>query len=211
MQLDPTAFNAFLANMAQHAQWRRSHACPCRNPRSGQADRACAQCHGLGTWWEDAVDTSVALSGQKVQQEWAKLGKWESGDQVVTLASDVPAYAMGLHDRLTMLDSTVPFSRVLRPGEPVRERVASLDKATWFTDGALFDVYPPPLVADDGTLEWPGQMPPDGAQIAISGRRHPEYFALQEFPQDRAHHGGRDLPRRVVLRAMDLFGRAAGG
>lgn len=210
MQLDPAAFNAFLATMAQSVEWRRAHACPCRNPRSGQADRACPQCHGLGTWWEPPVTTSVALSGQKVQQEWAKLGKWESGDQVVTLASDVAAYAMGLHDRLTMLDSTAPFSRVLRPGEPIRERVASLERVTWLADGALVDAYPLPAVDDSGALAWPGGAPSDGAQVSVSGRRHPEYFALQELPQDRAHHGGRDLPRRVVLRAMDLFGRAAG-
>jgi hypothetical protein len=206
VQLNPADFNQFLAGMGQQAAWRRAYACPCRNPRSGAADPKCPQCGGLGTYWDDPVDCSVALSGQKVQAEWAKFGIWESGDQVVTLASDSAAYPMGQFDRLAMVQSSVPFSVVLRPGDRMREPVVFVDRATWFEDGDLIEGAPPE-VGDDGTLTWDGDAPPDGAQIALTGRKRPEYFCLQEFPQDRAHHHGRDLPRRVVLRKFDLFGR----
>jgi hypothetical protein len=206
VQLNPADFNQFLADMGQAAAWRRAYACPCRNPRSGAADPKCPQCGGLGTYWDEPVDCSVAISGQKVQAEWAKFGLWESGDQVVTLASDSAAYAMGQFDRLAMTQSSVPFSVVLRPGDRMREPVVSVDRATWFEDGDLVEGGPPE-VGDDGTLTWDSDAPPDGAQIALTGRKRPEYFCLQEFPQDRAHHHGRDLPRRVVLRKFDLFGR----
>jgi len=59
-------------------------------------------------------------------------------------------------------------------------------------------------------LRWPdGEGPTTGQQYTIMGRKHPEYYVFQDFPQDRAHHHGRDLPRRVVLRKIDLLGREA--
>jgi hypothetical protein len=84
--------------------------------------------------------------------------------------------------------------------------VIAVDVATWFVGDTLVSADPP-TVADDGTITWPDESPPVGTQISLTGRKHPEYFCLQEFPQDRAHHHGRDLPRRVVLRKFDLFGR----
>ncbi|MCK7579808.1 MAG: hypothetical protein MZV65_31715 [Chromatiales bacterium] len=41
----------------------------------------------------------------------------------------------------------------------------------------------------------------------LAGRAYPEYFCYGDFPQDRAHHHGEPLPRKVVLRKFDLFGR----
>ena len=208
MLLDPVAFNAFLAEMGQQVDWRVASACPCRSPRSGAADAACPQCHGIGYYWAEAQRCLVALSGQKTQAEWAKFGLWENGDQVVTLPSDSLAYAMGQFDRLTMVQSSIPFRVVLRPGDTLRDQVVSVNQATWFSNSALVTANAPPEVGEDGTtLVWPGDSPPADTQVALSGRKRPEYYCLQEFPQDRAHHGGRDLPRRVVLRRFDLLGR----
>lgn len=206
MYLHPARFNRFLAKMGQAADWRRGFACPCRNPRSGAADTNCARCRGVGTYWSDPASVLVAFSGQKVQAEWAKFGRWESGDQVMTLPSDSPAYGVGPFDRITMSQSSVPFSTVLRPGDRLREPVLSVDLATWFEGDQLVSAHVP-AVLDDGSLAWPAEAPPEGAQVALTGRKRPEYFVLQEYPQDRAHHGGRDLPRRVVARKFDLFGR----
>jgi hypothetical protein len=205
MYLSPGHFNRFLFKMGQDVAWRRSHACPCRNPRSGAADPKCPQCSGLGTYWDAAVDCSVALSGQKVQAEWAKFGRWESGDQVVTLPSDSQAYAMGQFDRLAMMQSSTPFSVILRPSDKLREPVIAVDTATWFVGDTLVSAEPP--IVYNESLIWGAVAPPLGVQVSLTGRKRPEYFCLQEFPQDRAHHHGRDLPRRVVLRQFDLFGR----
>lgn len=207
MRLTPAHFNRHLANLAQAVDWQVATPCPCRNARSNAADPACPVCHGLGTTWGDPVRGTAALSGQKVQQEWAKFGRWESGDQVITIPSDSPVYAIGPFDKLIMVQSTIPLARVLRPGEVPRGSNASIDSASWIEDGALVTASHPPVLADDGTLSWPAEAPPATTQFAIHGRRNPEYFLLQEFPQDRAHHGGLALPRRVVLRAFDLFGR----
>jgi hypothetical protein len=208
MLLEPADFNDFLGQMGQQVDWRVASACPCRHARSGAADTACGQCHGLGYYWSDPARCLVAISGQKTQAEWAKFGLWENGDQVVTLPSDSAAYAMGQFDRLTMVQSSIPFRVVLRPSDVLRDQVVIVDQATWFVGDTLVTANLPPEVGEDGvTLSWPGDQPPLGAQVALSGRKRPEYFCLQEFPQDRAHHGGRDLPRRVVLRRFDLLGR----
>jgi hypothetical protein len=206
MHLDPAAFNNLLNDIGQSVAWRQASACPCRAPRSGAADPSCPQCHGLGWWWSGPVTGILALSGQKVQREWAQFGMWQSGDQVVSLPSDSAAYAMGPFDRVIMLQSTVPFSVVLRPGEGLRKAIAELTSASWFSDGAMTLIYDP-LLGADGRPVMTGITPPADAQLAVNGREHPEFFVYQEIPQDRAHHGGLPLPRRVVLRRFDLFGR----
>ena len=210
MHLDPTAFNALLNDLGQTVDWRPAFACPCRNPRSGGAASACPQCHGLGTYWGAPTRCRVALSGQQVQREWAQFGQWESGDQVVSIPSDSAAYAMGPADRLTMCDSSVPFSVVLRDAtEPLRGSVLSLERVAWWDQQRLVTASPTPLCGLDGRLAWVGDTtPPAGTPVAVDGRKHPEYFVFQTDPQDRAHHGGASLPRRVVLRVFDIFGRS---
>jgi len=207
MQLDPSAFDALLNDLGQAVDWRRAFACPCRNPQSGGALPACPQCHGLGTYWDASVAARLAISGQKAQREWAQFGQWESGDQVATIPADSPAYDLGPQDRLTMRDSSIPFTVILRAGDPLRGSILSLQRVTWWADGAMHQAAALPVVGLDGRLIWTGDAPPANAGLAISGRKHPEYFVFQETPQDRAHHGGRTLPRRVVLRLFDLFGR----
>ena len=46
-----------------------------------------------------------------------------------------------------------------------------------------------------------------GSQYSISGTRYSEYFVWDELPGDRKHHYGARLPRKLVLRRFDLFGR----
>ena len=206
MYLDPVAFNRFLADMGQTADWRRAQACPCRNARSGAARPDCPKCAGLGYWWDEPITCEVAFSGQKVQQQWANFGLWENGDQVVTLAADSPAYAMARMDRIVMRQSSVPFDTILKPGQALRWAQVQLARASWFVGNKLVEVNNPRADAD-GQPILTDPAPPADAQIALSGRHAPEYFAFQDYPQDRAHHHGRALPRRVVLRKFDLFGR----
>ena len=215
--MDPAEFDAMLNEMGQAAEWRPSYDCPCRAEYSGAADPDCPVCNGKGVTWGDAVTGTVAVAGQKVQQAWAKLGMYEQGDMVLTLPTDSPVFAMGQFDRVTMMDSTVPFSRVLTHtgGELLQVRVSGITRVFWRAAGDIV-VGALPTVGSDGALAWPAPdpddpdapgEPPEGVQYSITGRRHPEYFALKEFPQDRAHFGGTLFPRRVALREMDLFSR----
>ncbi len=203
-------FNAMINEMGQTVAWRRAYDCPCRDTHSGAAKQNCPSCHGSGITWGTAVNGIVGVSGQKVQQQWAKLGMYETGDQVLTLPSDSPVYWAGNFDRMTMSDSSVPFSRTLEHeaidnlsiGINLIDRVFWLDGAGLPVEGGI------PSVATDGTLTWASGEPPVGTQYSITGRRRPEYFVFQDFPQDRSHFGGAALPRRVVVRLMDLFARS---
>jgi hypothetical protein len=234
--LSETRFNAMLNSMGQVVSWRRAHECPCRDARSGAADFKCPICKGKGVYWElpsppyfskpyfgseyfgpsyfgcsskcGAGTGIAAIAGQKVQNEWAKLGEYEAGDQVMTLPSDSPLYDIGQNDRLIMTQSSVPFSQVfLHDGsDRIDFRVVSI-LAVYWRDGSSLVNGGIPEVKIDGSLSWTEREPPNGVRYTITGRRRPEFFIFREMPQDRAHYGGQRLPRRVVARRMDLFGR----
>lgn len=209
MKLSPARFNRFLAKMGQAVTWARAIDCPCRNRHSGAATPNCPACSGRGQVWDSPIECLVALTGQQVQREWEKTTQFESGDVVVTLPSDSAAYAMGEFDRVIFTDSSQPFSVPLVSGrEPDLDYADPVvDRAVVLAGGELVEIEPP-IIEADGSVAWPaGNMPMAGTQYSISGRRAPEYFCYHQFPQDRAHHGGRDLPRRVVLRKFDLLGR----
>ena len=207
--LSPARFNAMLNRMGQRIAWRRAHDCPCRDPHSGAADMHCPICNAKGVFWETAKEGRAAIAGQKVQHNWAKLGEYESGDQVLSLPADSVLYGLGQFDRLAMLQSSTPFSVVLTHdgSERLRFSVHEVIRVFWLdvdkniVDGRI------PAVGADGSPSWTAGVPPDGQQYTVTGRQHPEYFVFTELPQDRAHYGGQPLPRRVVARRMDLFSR----
>lgn len=209
MKLDPKRFNRFLGQIGQHITWRKADTCPCRDPNSGAPNPDCTVCAN-GVIWADEKKTYLALSGQKLQQQWAVFGSWQKGDVVCTLPSDSKAYGMGERDRVRFDDSTQPFSLNYVNSGTIKldyivtcfERLFWLDdNLTTAIDGSL------PTVKNDGTLVFGAKAPPSGKQFTVTGRRNPEYYAFMEFPQDRAHFGGEDLPRRIVLRNFDLFKR----
>jgi hypothetical protein len=47
VEFNPQAFDALLNNMGHQFAWRKSYACPCFNPGSGQAKDTCPQCPHL--------------------------------------------------------------------------------------------------------------------------------------------------------------------
>ena len=214
MKLSPARFNAHLRHMGQNALWRRAHACPCRDAYSGAARPGCPQCAGKGWIWDAPIATHLALSGAKRQQQWAQMGMYEAGDVVISLPSDEPVYALGQTDRIVLIDSTEVFSTTFVRGQddaawpfPVArlDRVFYLDATNHIVECALPALYP-----DHYTALWPASpapTPPAGQRYTVTGMKHPEYFCWNDEPQDRHHHDGLDLPRHVVLRRFDLFGR----
>lgn len=206
MELNPDSFNAHLTHMGQTVRWRRANACPCVNPKSGAASPTCPVCRGKGQFWDGPVPGVVGFSGQKVQMTWAQFGRYEAGDVVLSIPSDSPVYAIGRFDRVTMAQGSSPYSVVVMPGEALKFPVLSVDRAFSLVAGVPTDVPRPQVDPATGELVWPAG-PPAGAQLSISGRRAPEYFCFGDYPQDRAFHHGAALPRRVVLRKFDLFGR----
>lgn len=209
-RLQPKKFNAWLNNIGQVFAWQHSAACPCYQEHSGAPDPNCGLCGGRGRIWDAAVEGKSGIAGQKIQRQWAEFGQWEAGDVVLTIPSDSPLYAMGEFDRAVMVNSSQPFSVNRRRGQhdKLTFPVVQIDRVFWKSPDDEIVEGGIPVVAADGSLSWPeGGEPPAGMQFSITGRRRPEYFCFGEFPQDRAHHSGADLPRRVVLRRWDLFGR----
>jgi len=212
MQLSPAAFNGLLGEMGQAVAWRKAYACPCRDDDTGAARQGCPVCDARGQFW-DVVPTEAwtGLAGMRVNREWAAYGLWESGDVVFTIPSDSPLYAAAEFDRVVMSNSSEAFSVPRRRGaanETLTFPVVQIDRAFWIADGAVVD-GDLPVIADDGTIDWSGAAtaPDAGVQYSISGRKRQEYFIFRDLVQDRAHFYGLALPRKVVARKFDLFGR----
>lgn len=210
MQLSPDAFNAFLGAIGQQFQWRRAYACPCVNPHSGAAKQGCPNCHGKGQYWVAPVAAVAGMASQEIQQKWQQFGRYEEGDAVVTIGSDSPMYAMGQFDRVTMLNNKDPFSMVLTRGNndvlhfmvDAFARCYWLDNASAIVEGGL------PVADANGNLTWPnGGAPPAGTQYSLTGSKFSEYYVFDKYPSDRGEHSGALLPKKVVLRKFDLFGR----
>ena len=209
MRLSPERFNGWLGNIGQVFGWQRAYFCPCRDPHSGSPDMNCPHCFGKGYAWDGPIPSVSGIAGQKIQREWAQFGMWESGDVVLTIPSNSPMYAMGEFDRATMSHSSQPFSTYLRSlDQAMPWIIVSIDRVFWLNDGEAVDLALPTISEDGRSLVWaaPGPVPP-GVMLSVTGRRRPEYFCWGDFPSDRAHHSGADLPRRVVLRRFDLYGR----
>lgn len=212
MRFNPGAFDDFLTGIGQRVLWRRSYACVCVNPASGQPDPKHALCGGKGRIWDDPVETVTGIASQKVQIQWAQLGMWEAGDMVLSIPQISPLWDAGQFDRVTALDSTDAFSQPLVRGtasERLIFPVASTTRCFWqdkatgrIVDGGL------PQVGADGRLSWPsGGEPLPGTTYSLSGTKFSEYYVWGELPSDRNQHSGMRLPRRVVVRKFDLFSR----
>jgi len=209
MQLQPHAFNSFLADIGQGYVWRKSYACPCVNPNSGAAKKNCPHCSGRGRIWDAGVPGVAGMAGAKTQREWAQFGVWESGDVVVTIPENTPLYEMGQFDRMTASHSTELFSMPLTRGENDRLhfQVESVSRVFWINDAGAIVEGGTPTVSGAGVLTWVSGEPPAGQQYSISGVRMLEYYCFGMFPSNRNEHQGARLPKRVVLRRWDLFGR----
>lgn len=210
MKLRPSAFNKFLRHIGQNMQWRKAFLCPCRNPHSDAPNPACGICMGKGTYWGKPVDGVAGLSGMQVQKQWFSFGMAELGDVVVTIPSDTPMYDIGQFDRVVMSDSTQPFSLTLIRGGPeefIPFTPVSVDYVAWVDSDGNLKQGMKPAVIENGIPRWLESGPEEGAVYTIAGRRHQEYFVYQDYPQERAHHHGEPLPRKVILRKFDLYGR----
>lgn len=212
MQLNPSAFNAHLASIGQQVTWRQSHNCPCINLNSGAAKPGCPVCGGRGRFWDAAKNGVIGIANQGTQKRWAQMGRYEAGDAVVAVPSDSPVYDAGQFDRIAMLNSTDRFSLSLVRGaqdERLFVQVQSVDRVFWLTNGGLPLVDGGiPAVAANGVLTWASGAPPAGVTYTIEGSKFSEYFVFDSMPSDRNEHSGAALPRKIVLRNFDLYGRA---
>jgi hypothetical protein len=210
VQLSPGAFDAFLGAIGQDFTWSKAYACPCVNPASGAANPKCQICFGRGRYWPASVPAVAGVASQKVQQAWQQFGLYQTGDTVLSVPENSPLYEAGQFDRILALNATEQFSVNLLAGTNDRLLipVVSVTRVFWLnpTLTATIEGALPTITA--GALTWPaGGGPPDDTTYSVSGTQTQEFFVFQDYPTNRGEFHGLRLPKRVVLRRFDLFGR----
>lgn len=209
----PARFDALLGvarpGLGQNVSWQSATSCPCRNPTSGAAKQGCPTCAGKGVFWGSPVAAWTGLAGMKVAREWAMYSEWASGDVVITIGSDSPLWNIGETDKVSFVDSSQPFSTVLMGGvDKLSFQAAVINGVIWLDPITQLPITGGiPTQDAGGNLTWASGAPPTLTQYTISGRRIPDYYCFRDLAQDRAHSAGLPLPRRVILRLFDLFGR----
>lgn len=213
MRLNPAVFNRHLAGMGQQVRWRKSYACTCVNPATGNPDPKHSLCLGKGRLWDPGVQTVVGIVRQDTMAEWVQSGLYESGDMVLSIPSDSPMWAdAGQYDRLVLLNSDDVFSQPLVRGHPSERLVfspKSIDRVFWLApDKVTLIEGGIPVWDASGNLSWPnGGAPTVGTTYSITGKKFSEYWVFGRWPSDRNEHSGAPLPKRLVARAWDLYGR----
>lgn len=213
MRFRPSHFDRFIDSIGQDVEWRHSYACACVNPETGSPDHKHALCKGKGRIWDPPVLTVAGVPSQNTTLKLITAGLWQNGDMTLTLPRSSPMWASaGVFDRVTLLNSTDPFSMPMKRGAPSERllfKVSSLERVFWLhpttrepVEGSL------PTVDADGHLIWgPDGAPPPGVAYSLTGQMYSEYFIFDHLPSDRNQHHGVQLPKKVQLRRWDLFGR----
>lgn len=211
MKLNPGAFNRHLNHMGQRVQWRQSFACPCIQEHSGAANQSCPLCSGKGRIWKAPIDGVAGVTQMQVNPSFQDFGALEQGDMTLSVPSDSVIYTLGRFDRVTLLNSTDVFSRTLIRGANDNlsdMKVSSIARVFWrnpagteIVEGGI------PTVSSAGVLTWASGAPDPGVQYSITGLRFSEYFVYSNLPSNRNEHLGALLPKKVMIRLFDLFGR----
>ena len=209
MRLSSAKFNGLLNSIGQTFGWRKAYACPCVNPNSGAASASCPHCGGKGRLWDASIEGRAGIVGRDQMKDFATFGVLDAGDIMLSIPSDSPLYVIGQYDRVSAKDRSEPFSLTMVRGrnDLMRLPAVSLERAFWLDSAKAIQESDVPAVGVGGVLSWGDNPPPAGATYSLTGRRTPEYFVYQELPADRPMHFGEPLPRRVVLRKFDLYGR----
>lgn len=210
MNLSPRKFNGLLSRLGQSFGWRKGYACPCVDPYSKAANMSCPQCTGLGRIWLQAVEGSAGIVGRDQMRNFADMGRWDEGDIMLSIPSNSPLYALGEFDRVVSLNRSEPFSINLTrgSGDVMRQPVLEVERVFWLDPHLAIVEGGIPKVSDDGVMTWEAGEPPEGVTYSITGRRRQEFFVYRDMPADRPLHHGAKLPRRVVLKRFDLYGRS---
>lgn len=212
MRLSPAAFNSFLTrNIGQDVLWRASFSCPCISPHSGAARPNCPLCSGKGRIWSAPIKGKSGVSQQQGDPQFQQFGTLEQGDTLLSVPNNSPLYDMGRFDRVTLLNSTDVFSRTMVRGQHddlSDITVQSVTRVFWLNgdrdaivEGGI------PSVGPGGVLTWESGEPPQGVEYSITGLKFDDYFVWQALPSDRNAHFGAPLPKKVMIRRWDLFGR----
>lgn len=212
MQLSPAKFNAWLNKIGQDMYWRPAVACPCINPGSGAARTDCPLCHGKKYQWGAEQPARCGFQNQTQKQTIAQFGVWAPGDATLTIGSDSPMYASGPFDRFRCKNATSPFTMIRVKGDQdfLLGSVVNISRVFWLNAAGTAEIEGGiPTVDAEGNLSWPaGQAaPPDDTAYSVTGVKYDEYYAYPDIANDRNMQAGSSLPKKLLARRFDLFGR----
>lgn len=216
-RLNPAAFDSFLAgNIGQDMLWRPSTVCPCYNPGSGQANPKCPVCGGIGWQWAAPIAAKAGMTQQGNIKKYGPMGMYEMGDATLTIPQASAMYDAGAYDRITLLNSNEKFSLKFKRGaanERIYRRVLSISRVWWLVGDTPVDGGTDGItVAANGVITFGGANPPPvGVQYSITGIANDEYFIWDNQSSDRGEHFGARLPKKLIARRFDLFGRSTQG
>jgi hypothetical protein len=162
-------------------------------------------------------DYLIGVSRVVLNQQFAQFGEWEQGDMIATVpARDVcgtvqEIYGIGDMDRVTLLDSVIRRNFVGTRGQQdvLLGRVVRIVMDAFYLDSGS----PVPLAegidfrVTGNVVEWLRGTTPDGTAYSLRYIACPECFVWKTLEQPRAHDLGLALPKKVILRSFDLFGR----
>jgi hypothetical protein len=213
MQFNADWFDRHIEGMGQDVLWRRSYSCTCLDPESGSPKHNHARCGGKGKIWDAPKPSRVGVPKQDTNLKMAGMGNWEEGDMVITIPRTSCMWEFaGQNDRVVMLNSTDVFSQPMKRGH-ISERlifpVESINRVFWENTSGTIVEGGIPAVSNDGHLTWAGGIgePPVGTVYSLSGQKYSEYYVYGHFPSDRNEHAGMQLPKRCVLKKLDLLNR----
>ena len=211
MRFSDKQFNRFLANIGQQVTWRRAYRCPCTDDFSGAAQVNCPSCSGKGIiWTATATPGTVGVVAQKVAAKWAISGNWEDGDVGITIGADSPLYVIGRNDRVVLLNAVERFNRIFTHGtapELLSVPLISIDRVFWLNSNKTAQIEGGIPTVTNGVMSWASGEPPAGTQYSVTGTAYVEYFVWSDLPSNRNEHSGMQLPKKLQLRKLDLFGR----
>lgn len=203
----PEGFTELLNGpLSSRLVWESAHRCPCAN-REGQADQSCGICLGEG-WYHDAPSQVfqaglTGLSADALQALRQKLGQSVSGDAVLSLPVNAPAYdTAGAKHRFIAADAIDSLEWVISPGAPVRLPWGAKIITAWSRNAgktALVRVAPP--VVADGLVSV-------ASTVVLRFRAPRRFEVVEQLAQVRSFSGGEGLPKKFLLKLVDATVRS---
>jgi len=190
-------FTRVIRQHGKFVTWRKAMPCPCLEETTGQPGMNCAYCDGSGWYYIDpqniqalmmAVDKSVRLH--------ERFGIWLSGTTSITVE---PQHRVGFRDSLSMRDSVMTYSEILKKGnrrgirqklplrtDSCRYRIVNLIQMFMFRDNAIVTLSKGIhfKITENGWIEWTidgDSMIAPGTPISVRYEFNP-IFIVESFP-----------------------------
>ena len=164
----------------------------------------------------EAATLRAGVQGVMSRREYQVRGEYDVLDLEMTIdrhmnsSEDLnPAWDCGEFDRFVLLDFWRRHAQHVKRGPggdlTIYRRMRALQLSSVQNDARVVWQEGTDWAFADGAVTWlPGRGPALGTWYAVQGQTNPEYYVFKALPQTR-HQDGKELPRRIVLKAFEHF------